>query len=180
MGASLPPSTQIAIMQTPSDFDFIIGSWRVSHRRLNARLQGCSEWTEFQGTSSTRKILGGFGNVEDNVLHLPNGDVHAAAFRSFDVNTQCWAIWWLDGRAPHQLDTPVIGRFSSNLNGSLGTFLARDTLDGKPVEIRFIWKNAPGSNPTWEQAFSPDAGITWETNWTMAFEPTEYPQPGRN
>ena len=162
-----PPSE----ITPPPDFDFIIGSWRVSHRRLNARLQGCSDWTEFQGTSSTRKILGGFGNVEDNVLNMPDGDVHAAAFRSYDPKTQCWAIWWLDGRVPHHLDTPVIGRFT----GNVGTFLAHDTLDGKPIEIRFIWNHSPGSNPTWEQAFSADAGITWETNWTMVFEPTQQP-----
>ncbi len=106
----------------PTDFDFIIGTWQVRHRRLNARLVGCSEWTEFLGTSSTRKILDGFGNVEDNVLYFPDGEVKAAAFRSFDPQQQKWAIWWLDGRAPHSLDVPVVGSFE----GSVGTFFASD------------------------------------------------------
>jgi hypothetical protein len=149
-----------------SDFDFIIGSWFVSHKRLNARLQGCKDWTEFQGVSSTRKILGGNGNVEDNVLYFPDGEVHAAAFRSYDAKTQSWAIWWLDGRSPHNLDKPVVGHFS----GNVGTFLAQDTLNGEPIEVRFTWQTNPNSSPTWEQAFSPDGGITWETNWTMEFE----------
>ena len=78
---------------SPTDFDFMLGDWQVTQRRLNARLVGCTEWTEFQGTSSTRKILGGRGNVEDNVLHFPDGAVRAAAFRSFNVPTQEWAIW---------------------------------------------------------------------------------------
>jgi hypothetical protein len=69
----------------PSDFDFMIGDWRVHHRRLNSRLAGCTDWTEFTGESSTRKILGGFGNVEDNLLHFPDGDVRAVAVRSFDA-----------------------------------------------------------------------------------------------
>ncbi len=150
----------------PTDFDFIIGDWRVRHRRLNERLAGCTDWTEFDGTSSTRKILGGFGNVEDNVLGFPEGDVRAAAFRSFDVETRTWAIWWLDGRSPHALDTPVVGGFV----GTVGTFLADASIGGKPVSIRFIWNANPGSNPTWEQAFSADAGATWETNWTMVFQ----------
>ncbi len=148
-----------------SDFDFIIGDWRVRHRRLNARLTGCTAWTEFDGTSSTRKILGGLGNVEDNVLKFPDGEVKAAAFRSFDAASGKWAIWWLDGRAPHALDVPVVGSFA----GPIGTFFANDTLDGKPITVRFTWHADPGSSPRWEQAFSPDGGKTWETNWVMEF-----------
>lgn len=161
----MPASTSTSTA-APSDFDFIIGDWRVSHRRLNSRLTGCTEWTAFQGTSSTRKILGGLGNVEDNTLAFPDGEVRAAAFRSFDARTQAWAIWWLDGRVPHSLDAPVVGSFS----GSVGTFFARDTLNGAPVTVRFIWRANPGGNPAWEQAFSPDEGKTWEINWVMEFE----------
>lgn len=149
----------------PPDFDFILGSWRVFHRRLNARLQGCTDWTEFEGTSSTHKILEGFGNLEDNVLHFPAGEVRAVALRSYDPQTSTWAIWWLDGRAPHHLDTPVVGSFS----GTVGTFLAHDVLDGRPIQVRFLWRTNPGALPTWEQAFSADGGVTWETNWTMEF-----------
>ncbi|MBX3626162.1 MAG: DUF1579 domain-containing protein [Rhizobacter sp.] len=149
----------------PHDFDFILGDWRVRHRRLNARLSGCTEWTAFEGLSSTRATLGGFGNVEDNLLHFPDGDVRAIAMRSFDPATGTWAIWWLDGRHPHRLDVPVVGRFS----GGVGVFLADDTLDGRPIRVRFTWRPNGGDRPTWEQAFSPDAGATWETNWTMEF-----------
>ena len=150
---------------TPDDFDFIIGDWSVSHRRLNERLCGCSEWTEFQGRSSTRKILGGFGNLEDNILCFPEGDVRAAAVRSYDVATMTWAIWWLDGRAPHNLDAPVIGSFSENV----GEFYATDFLNGKPIKVRFLWHKKSLNNATWEQALSSDSGATWETNWTMEF-----------
>lgn len=150
----------------PSDFDFIIGHWHVSHRRLNARLCSCTEWSTFEGYTTTQKILGGFGNVEDNLLHFPDGDVRASAFRSFDPLTQSWAIWWLDGRSPHTLDVPVIGRFE----GNTGIFLADDTFEGRPIKMRFTWRVNPGGNPTWEQAFSDNGGTTWETNWTMEFE----------
>ena len=135
------------------------------HRRLTARLCGCTEWLEFEGLTTTQKILGGFGNVEDNVLSLPDGDVRAAAFRSFNPHTQSWAIWWLDGRAPHTLDVPVIGRF----DGTVGLFFADDMFEGRPITMRFTWRVKPGRNPTWEQAFSDDGGSTWETNWTMEF-----------
>ncbi len=157
--------SDVARLHPPADFDFIIGDWRVTHRRLNARLVGCTDWTSFVGTSSTRKILEGLGNVEDNILHFPDGDVHAAALRSFDVTTETWAIWWLDGRTPHQLDVPVIGRFADGV----GTFVADDVLNGQPITMRFIWYVKPDATPVWEQAFSGDGGTTWETNWIMEF-----------
>ena len=45
----------------PKDFDFIIGDWSVKHRRLKDSLNGSDEWVEFEGSSSTRKTMGGFG-----------------------------------------------------------------------------------------------------------------------
>lgn len=80
------------ITPAPADFDFIIGDRQVHHRRLNERLAGCKDWAASQGTSSTRKILGGYGNVEDNVLSLPEGDVRAVAFRTFDERSNFDAI----------------------------------------------------------------------------------------
>ena len=153
-------------VSSPDDFDFIMGHWLVRHRRLNARLCGCTDWTDFQGQNTTQKILGGFGNVEDNLLGFPEGAVRAAAFRSFNPQTRTWAIWWLDGRTPHHLDVPVVGSFSDGE----GIFLADDTFEERPIKVRFIWKINAGSHPTWEQAFSSDDGASWETNWTMAFE----------
>ena len=153
----------------PADFDFIIGDWRVRHRRLNARLTGCTDWTSFDGTSSTRKILGGMGNVEDNVLAFPEETVRAAAFRSFDPGSRLWSIWWLDGRVPNRLDIPVVGAFTEGV----GLFYADDTLEGRAIKVRFTWHANPGGHPAWEQAFSEDGGRTWETNWTMAFHRIE-------
>src|SRR4051794_35278589 len=75
---------------TPHDFDFMIGDWSVRHRRLGSRLTGCTDWTEFPGISSTRKVLGGLGNVEDNVLYFPEAEVRAVAVRSFDLQTRTW------------------------------------------------------------------------------------------
>ena len=40
-----------------TDFDFLIGSWNIQHRRLKERLKGCTEWEEFEGTGKVRHIL---------------------------------------------------------------------------------------------------------------------------
>jgi hypothetical protein len=154
-------------ISAPTDFDFIIGDWCVKHRRLNSRFSNCAEWTEFEGRSSTSKILGGFGNLEDNILHFPSGTFRAVAMRSFCRESDTWSIWWLDGRNPTQLDTPVVGKFSKHV----GQFYADDVLDGLPINVRFTWTASPGGHPRWEQAFSNDGGTTWETNWEMEFIP---------
>ena len=148
-----------------NDFDFVIGNWTVRHHRLKERLVGCTDWLEFEGTSRTQKILGGQGNVEDNFLAFPGGAYRAAAIRSFDAVAGQWSIWWLDQRNPGHLDTPVVGSFS---NGK-GLFYADDSLVGRPIRIRFTWLPQDLSSARWEQAFSADAGNTWETNWTMEF-----------
>lgn len=147
------------------DFDFLIGEWRVHHRRLRDRLVGCEAWEDFEGSASMQLLLGGQGHVDDNLLHLPAGSYRAVTLRVFDPLRAEWAIWWLDARRPHALDVPVKGRFE----GAVGTFLAEDQLDGRPVVVRFRWEVLDPEAPTWEQAFSADGGRTWETNWTMGF-----------
>lgn len=152
------------------DFDFIHGNWRVRHRRLRTRLAGCTEWIEFDGLSSTRPLLDGSANVEDNTLDLPGDAYRAVTLRVFDPASGRWSIWWLDGRCPDRLDVPVTGGF---VDGR-GAFFADDTFEGRPIRVRFRWlvhdaDAARCEQARWEQAFSEDDGLTWETNWTMDF-----------
>ena len=147
------------------DFDFEIGAWRVRHRRLQERLVHCGDWDEFDGTSDMRTLLGGRGNVEDNVLSFPEGEYRAVALRSYDPSAGTWAIWWLSSSDPHKIDVPVIGRFADGV----GAFFADDTLRDMPVRVRFLWLKTDTTSPRWEQAMSSDGGATWETNWTMDF-----------
>jgi hypothetical protein len=147
------------------DFDFFIGCWRVAHRRLRARLIECNEWIDFTGTAVAQKILGGLGNIDDNTLDMPGGAYRAATLRSYNTETGEWSIWWLDGRHPGNLDTPVVGHFENGV----GAFYADDTLDDRPIRVRFLWTIPKHDVPRWEQAFSVDAGATWETNWVMDF-----------
>lgn len=153
------------LASAPTDFDFVLGDWRVTHRRLKARLAGCTDWVEFDGEMSTRPVLGGFGNVEDNLLRFPEGEFRAIAVRAYDASAGTWSIWWLDGRFPDRIDVPVVGRFE----GGVGTFFAKDVFAGVPISVRFVWSKCDADTLRWEQAFSTDDGRSWETNWTMDF-----------
>ena len=151
-----------ADMSGVHDFDFQVGDWRVHHRVKRPS----GEWFEFDGTCSNRPLMGGAANVEDNRFDKPSGVTRGVAMRAYDPTTASWAIWWIDSRAPHApIDPPVIGRFDNGV----GTFYSDGTLDGKPMRTRYTWSHITNTSARWEQAYSFDAGKTWDTNWTMEF-----------
>ena len=150
------------------DFDFFFGRWAVQHTRRKAWLAGNDEWFKFTGRCTTQPLLDGAGNLDDNVLELPAGAYRAVTLRAFDPVSKTWAIWWLDGRSPHSIGTPMIGKFADGV----GTFLGEDMFNDKPIACRFLWSEITKASCRWEQAYSADGGNTWETNWKMAFTRT--------
>ena len=168
LAAMVPAQGQGAPDTVPAGadgFDFLIGTWSVRHRRLTSRLTGSTDWQEFGGTSSVHRILAGHGNLDDNWIDLPGGAYRAATVRLFDTATGHWSIWWFDGRRPAILEPPVVGGFI----GDRGVFQVDDVFEGRPIRVRYIWSDTKGPSPRWEQAFSPDQGVSWETNWVMEF-----------
>ncbi|WP_395683627.1 hypothetical protein [Dokdonella sp.] len=158
----VPAAAAAADMSGLHDFDFLVGEWRVHSRRLKEALADSHEWYEFDGTIRSQPLMDGRANVDDTVFNLPTGIYRGVAPRAYDPQTGQWAIWWIDGRNPFgNLDPPVKGRFV----GGVGTFYANDTLRGKPIRVRFTWSRITKTTAEWEQAFSPDDGKTWETNW---------------
>lgn len=147
-----------------ADFDFLIGEWSVRHRRLERRLAQNTNWIEFAGRASARKILDGLGNIDEMPINLPTGPYHGATLRLFNPSTERWSIHWMDSRNPG-LDPPMFGRF----NDGRGVFYGDDTFEGRSIRVRFIWDVLSPAACRWEQAFSADQERSWETNWTMDF-----------
>ena len=56
-----------------------------------------------------------------------------------------------------------VGRFANGV----GIFFADDTFEGKPIRVRGMFTPLTPRSMQWEQAFSPDGGRTWETNYVM-------------
>ena len=161
--AATSSNAETTVTDHAHDFDFLIGKWRVHHWRLKDRLAGSHEWVEFEGESRLWMTMDGHGTVDDNLIGLPDGPYRAVGIRGYDPKTQTWAIWWLDARNPHYMEPPVIGNFQNGV----GTFEGDDTFRGKPIKVRFTWSRITPNSAHWEQAFSPDGGKSWETNWKM-------------
>jgi hypothetical protein len=153
------------------DFDFWIGSWRIRNRRLKERLAGCTEWDDFEATATARPLPGGIGNLDEFRTDFWPGFV-GMSYRFYDPASRAWSIHWIDSRL-RALQPPVTGAF----DGEVGVFEGDDTLAGRPIRVRFTWIR--GASPRWEQAFSPDDGRTWETNWTMEMSRVRSPAPSR-
>jgi len=172
---AVPAHTRNPAADPMHDFDEFFGTWHVRHRRLRERLAGSTDWIEFEGSQMMWPVLGGAGNVTDNVFNLNDGTVQrGVTLRAFDRKTQQWSIWWLAGNDPTRLDVPVVGGFERGT----GAFYADDSFKGRPIKVRFLWKNITHDTRQWEQAFSGDAGKSWETNWIAAFtraEPARHP-----
>ena len=158
-----------AIEGTPAgklgDFDFLVGRWRVRHHRLVGRLVGSTTWQDFGGESVLQLMMDGHATVDDNIIEIPSGTYRAVALRVLGAQSRRWAVYWFDGRSS-KIDPPVFGGF----DGRHGIFLGEDVLNGRPIRVRFQWFIDAPDRLRWEQAFSPDAGATWETNWRMALE----------
>jgi len=142
------------------DFDFLVGSWEVSNRRLKVRNVGSTDWDEFPGYQVMRTVLGGIGNVDE--IEFPSKGWSGMTLRLFNPQTRQWTIYWVNSR-DGIMQAPVVGTF----NRGVGEFFGEDIDHGKPVRVRYIWSNVTENAARWEQAFSLNGCKTWETNWIM-------------
>jgi len=147
-------------MSSRSDFDFLVGNWKLTNRKLKCRLHGCTEWTPpFESFVEMQRVLGGSGNIDKYHQNVDGKPFDGLAVRLFDPATRLWSIYWADG-SRGTFDPPVVGSFEN----SVGHFFGRDTFEGRDVIVVFRWDVRNPQRPVWSQAFSVDQGKSWEWN----------------
>jgi len=149
-----------------NDFDFLVGTWDSTHRRLSKRLAGSDDWETFPGRTVGYRAFGGAANVDE--ITFPTLGHAGLSVRLYDPGTELWSIYWASTTAPGVLFPPVTGRFVDGV----GEFFGDDEHEGRPVRVRFRWTDITATTARWQQAFSADGGETWETNWVMDFTRT--------
>lgn len=163
LNASAQPS-QPPSPATPSDgqkdFDWETGTWKTELRRLAKPLSGSQEWLEYTGTSVVRRVLDGRANLVELRVEGPAGRIEGASLRLYNPQTRQWNLNYASVRNG-ALTRPVHGRFRSGR----GEFYGQEDLDGKVILVRFVISQITGDSARFEQAYSEDGGLTWETNW---------------
>jgi hypothetical protein len=144
------------------DFDFLVGRWAMTNRRLKQRHAGSDDWDVFPGRCQAWSHLSGIVSVDE--VDFPTQGWSGLTLRSLDVAARRWSIWWINSRTG-QLFAPVHGGWA----GDRGEFHGDDTDDGRPVRVRFIWERLGPDRARWQQAFALEGG-EWETNWVIELE----------
>jgi hypothetical protein len=145
------------------DFDFEIGSWKIHLSRRLHPLTGSNEWVEFDGTSVTKKLWDGRGNIEQFETASPSLHIEGLTLRVYNAKTHEWSLYWANSQDPElgQPMVPMIGQFTDGV----GEFYDQETLNGRSIYVRFIWSKIMPNSAHFEQSFSGDGGKTWEVNW---------------
>ncbi|HEX3671094.1 MAG TPA: hypothetical protein VHT92_05255 [Candidatus Cybelea sp.] len=159
--ATAPPS----VRDGRRDWDFLFGTWRTHYHLLRHRLANDHVWYSCEGTSVIRPFWHGEGNLEDGNLQCPKRYIGGLTLRLYNRATHQWSLWWGTQKLG-LVPPPQVGAYDAM---GVGAFYARDIQEGKHVIVRFRWTH-PNGVPHFEQAFSTDNGVTWETNWTTDYE----------
>ena len=146
------------------DFDFLMGKWRIKHRRLTNPLSGSTVWYAFEGEAEAKRIWGGGDNIDEVSGDAPQGRIRGMTLRLYDRSSRQWRLYWAN-MATGVLETPVVGGFRDGK----GEFYDQELFNGRTVFVRYTWSDIESDSCRWEQAFSADGGKTWETNWIMEF-----------
>lgn len=150
--------TSTALSTTNDGFSFLTGRWDVANRQLVAPLTGSDEWREFAASTDARLYLDGDVSVDE--MTLPSSGGMSVRLRSRRTNE--WFVYWISSR-DNQLQPPVRGAWRDGAT----RFLGEDELDGRPIGVTYEWSDITAISARWQQAFSADGGLTWETNWVM-------------
>ena len=160
----IPASEVKPVPVTSNEFDFDIGTFKSHSSRLLNPLTGATRWVETNGTTVVNRIWGGRANLAEVHIEPPSGPIDFLALRWYSPPARQWFLAFANV-ANGTLGVPMAGVFK---NGRID-FYDAEPIDGKLNLVHFaIW---PTSNNTGasEQAFSADAGQTWEVNYKTQY-----------
>lgn len=136
--------------------DFWVGEWRATWPATPGNPAGTA-------TNRIEKILDGCV-VAENFAADGKDALVGKSWSTFDARTKTWRQTWVDNQSSY-LD--FVGDFS---NPAEKIFAMRATgKDGKPVELRMVFKNITADAFDWSWERSTDGGKSWEVRWPIHY-----------
>jgi hypothetical protein len=157
---TVTPQPVMPLPKAQHDFDWQFGSWNVRMARLDHPLSGSSSWTDLHAHVLVSKIWNGRANLAEISASGPSERLEFLALRLFQPQSGQWSLNFA-GVKNGQLGVPLFGTFK---NGR-GDFYDQEPYNGKTIWIRFSFYDIGSASARDEQAFSDDAGTTWQVNW---------------
>ena len=154
------PRAPASVRDGQHDFDFEFGTWKTHLKRLVHPLSGSTTWAEYDGTTVVRKVADGQANLVELDVTGTTGSIKGISLRLYDASSHQWSLNFAR-LGSGSLTTPAVGQFKDGR----GEFTNPDTLDGRPILVRFIISDITAKSTHFEQSFSADDGKTWEVNW---------------
>jgi hypothetical protein len=118
----------------------------------------------YEGTSVVHPLWQGKANVGELDVNGASGRIEGLTLRLYDPAARRWTIRFASSR-DGELTPGLVGGFTEGR----GEFHDQETLDGRPICVRFVFSEITRDTFRFEQAFSPDEGRTWEVNWVATF-----------
>lgn len=141
------------------DFDFEVGTWATELSRLLSPLSGSNEWVEYRGTTVVRPVWDGLANLVELDVSGSAGRILALSLRLYDPAARLWSLH--TASVGGRMSPPAVGAFTDGR----GEFRSEESLDGRPILVRFVISDITARSCRFEQAFSDDGGESWEVNW---------------
>jgi hypothetical protein len=149
----------------PHDFDFAYGKWKEQSSRLQDPLTGSTSWTQLNGVSVTSPIWNGRANMTELESNGPNGRLELLALRLYNPAARQWNLYFATSGVGVLGMPASVGSFGDQK----GEFYDQETYKDRTIWVRFRIFPISKDSMQSEQAFSPDAGKTWETNWVNKY-----------
>ena len=145
------------------DFDF--GRWKTHSSRLMHPLTGSADWQDMDGYTIVKPIWEGRANIAEYKGDGPAGHVELLALRTYDPATHQWYLYFSHPDSGTVDIAPGVGLAT---NGRVD-FYDQEMLNGKAIWVRFSIRSISPDTAESEQAFSADAGKSWEVNWVNKY-----------
>jgi hypothetical protein len=143
------------------DFDFEAGRWKIHLARLVHPLTGSTTWVQYDGTSVTRPIWGGKGDVNEFESTGTAGHIEGMTLRLYNPQSHQWSLYWANSRDGTLSLPATVGEFKDGR----GDFYDQEPFNGRVILVRYEWSRITPNSAHFEQSFSDDGGKSWEVNW---------------